>query len=69
MATIQIFLNGESTKIAPQTTVTQLLCQIQAGERHLAVAINNEVIPRTQFSQQILQSGDAVEILHPVGGG
>ena len=52
-------------------TVEQLLAQLNIkwdGGR-VAVEINMDVVPKTEFSTRTLSDGDAVEIVRFVGGG
>jgi sulfur carrier protein len=37
--------------------------------RLVAVAINGDVVPKTQFGEAVVHEGDAVEIVRMVGGG
>ena len=50
-------------------TADMLLEQLGLAGQRLALEINREVIPRSTFSQHVLQAYDRVEIIHAVGGG
>ena len=39
------------------------------GGRLVAVAINSVVVSRTKFDATVINDGDIVEIVRPVGGG
>ena len=41
-----IVVNGETSAIAPGTTVTQLMRELDAPERGVAVALDGEVVRR-----------------------
>ncbi len=64
----KITING---KIADTTaeTIDVLLKELSVPREGLAVAVNDEIIPRTHHSEHILNEGDVVEIIKPIGGG
>jgi sulfur carrier protein len=66
---LEIQLNGELRTLAPGSTVAGLIEELGLGDRRIAVAINRDVVPRSQFPNQELAAGDRVEILQAVGGG
>lgn len=66
---MQIFLNGEPQEIAENNTLQQLLETLALTQKRLAVEVNLQIVPRSQFSQHILQAGDKVEIIQAIGGG
>jgi sulfur carrier protein len=37
--------------------------------RRIAMEVNEEIVPRSSYAHHIFQSGDAIEIVHAVGGG
>ncbi|MBQ8786929.1 MAG: sulfur carrier protein ThiS [Oscillospiraceae bacterium] len=41
----------------------------QYNVRHIAVEINDEIVPKATYESTILQDGDNVEIVSFVGGG
>lgn len=68
-AEIEIQLNGEPRRVAGPVTVTGLVETLGIAGRRIAVAVNREVVPRSQFAERALADGDRVEILQAVGGG
>jgi sulfur carrier protein len=66
---MQIIINGEPTNVSEQLTALQLLQNLGIAERKLALEVNETIIPRSNLSQYIIQAGDAVEIIHAIGGG
>jgi len=66
---INILLNGEAQTVAAQTTVDQLITQLDLQNKRLAVEINQQIVPRSGFAQHQLQSNDRVEIVQAIGGG
>ncbi len=66
---ISILLNGQHTKIDDSTTIMQLLHGLSLAEKRLAVEINQEIIPRSEFETHRLNTDDKVEIVQAIGGG
>jgi thiamine biosynthesis protein ThiS len=66
---MEIELNGELKHIAAQATVQDLLVELDLMQKRLAVEVNQEIVPRSQFEQYILKDSDKVEIVHAIGGG
>jgi len=61
-------INGESTSITPSTTVTDIISTLKI-EGKIAVEINKEILPRSQFDQYQVCDGDVLEIVRAIGGG
>ncbi len=66
---IEITVNGQSVEIETAMTVEQLLDTVDVPPNYLAVEVNAEVVPREQYSSQIVGPGDDVEVVTLVGGG
>ncbi|WP_249680580.1 sulfur carrier protein ThiS [Roseococcus pinisoli] len=66
---LALMVNGEARAVAPGTSVTDLLAEIGLAERKVAVERNLEIVPRSQYATTILCAGDAIEIVHFIGGG
>ena len=65
---MQITVNGNTCNYPKVATIQDLLDKLQLTGR-LAVEVNKEIIPRSLFSTLKIQSGDAIEIVHAIGGG
>ncbi len=66
---MEILVNGTPHLVAADTTVAQLLIILALQGKRLALEINQELIPRSQFDTTVLQPHDTVEIVHAIGGG
>lgn len=66
---MEILVNGTPHLVAADTTVAQLLVILALQGKRLALEINQELIPRSQFDTTVLQPHDTVEIVHAIGGG
>ncbi len=67
----RIILNGEEREISREMSVMELLNEIGVKFREvgLAVAINEEVVPKSEYESRTVREGDRVEIVQLVGGG
>jgi len=66
---ITIVLNGEKTEIEADSNIEQLLRKLDIENKRLAVEINQEIIPRSEFASQTFNDMDKVEIVQAIGGG
>jgi sulfur carrier protein len=64
-----IVLNGETRQIDDNCSIEQLLKSLDLENKRLAVEINQTIIPRSHFSDHILNDSDRVEIVQAIGGG
>ena len=64
-----VTINGNQTELDDDSSLQQLLQQLKIGEGRIAIELNGEIIPRSQFQQQLLSKGDRVEIVQAIGGG
>ncbi len=70
---LTVSINGEKMAFDNQLTVTELLADYLSRQgRHnkrVAVAVNGEFIPRSQYTQTSINSSDEIDIVTAVGGG
>lgn len=66
---IELILNGEPCRLADGVTVGAVVDDLGLGRRGVAVAVNEEVVPRSRWDATPLASKDRVEILSAVQGG
>ena len=64
-----IQLNGEQKKLDLPLTVAELLRQFSIRMEAIAVAVNEEIIPRSALEKINIKEGDRVEVVRAVGGG
>ncbi len=67
--TISVQVNGASLDCPLGQSVSQLLEQLDLSGRRVAVEINQEIVPKDDFSCVVLSPGDVLEIVSFVGGG
>jgi sulfur carrier protein len=68
---MRLYLNGEELEVPEDVTLSELIksLNIQVREVGFAVAVNEEVVPKSKYESHKLSDGDRVEIVHLVGGG
>ena len=66
---MQVMLNGNTADIKENSTVAELLEQLQIGRERVAVEVNLEIVPKSAYDSQTLATEDRIEIVHFVGGG
>ena len=66
---MEIELNGAPHPIAGSLNVQDLVASLDLANKSLAVAINREVVPRSQWAERVLQPSDRVDIVKAIGGG
>ena len=66
---MKIYLNGSLTEMPENSTVADILVLLDVVGRRVAVELNDNIVPKSQHSQVILQDNDKVEVVHAIGGG
>lgn len=55
--------------LASPSTLTAVIERLELRPDRVAVELNSEIAPRTQWPELAIKDGDRVEIVHFVGGG
>ena len=50
-------------------TVTEMLADMDISGQHVAVELNEEIVPKAKYGETVLKDGDKVEVVRFVGGG
>ncbi|RQX04690.1 sulfur carrier protein ThiS [Micromonospora arida] len=66
---MELTVNGAGRSVAAGASVADLVRDIVAQPRGVAVAVNGEVVPRTGWPARALHDGDRVEVLTAAQGG
>ena len=66
---ISVSINGAAREFAQAISVAELIQQMELTGKRIALERNGEIVPRSQFAQQMLADGDKLEIVVAVGGG
>lgn len=56
-------------ELSSQASLQQLAETLQMPDKGVAVAVNNQMIPRTKWSETILQENDQVVVIKAACGG
>ncbi len=67
--TLSLTVNGEARTLAGPTSVAALLAGLGFDARKVAVERNEAIVPRSVYGETWLAPGDALEIVHFIGGG
>jgi sulfur carrier protein len=69
---LNVQLNGNLRSFPDLSTPTDLasiITHLELKSDRIAVELNGDIAPRTQWSNLPVSSGDKIEIVHFVGGG
>jgi thiamine biosynthesis protein ThiS len=69
MTEMDIVVNGEPRRVPAPATLLDLLDRLGLDPRTVVVELNREIVRRPRLGEVNLASGDAVELVHFVGGG
>ena len=67
--TIDVVINGEPRTIAPGVTLLELLAELALDPRAVVVEHNRQIVRRPALGNVRVAPGDAIELVHFVGGG
>jgi sulfur carrier protein len=65
---MRVMVNGEQREIA-SSSVDALLGELEYEGTHFAIAVNYDVVPKSQWARTQLKNGDEIEIITPRQGG
>lgn len=65
---MQISVNGKPQQLEA-TSLLALLESLAVADKRIAVELNQEICPRSQWAEVELNEGDLIEIVHAIGGG
>ncbi len=63
-----IIINGNELDVSGKT-VSQYLREANYTTARVAVEINGDIVPKSEYDEVVLNDGDTVEIVSFVGGG
>ena len=66
---MRVTVNGEEHEVPEGVTVRGLLEHLDLAGGPVAVEVNTQIVPRADHPGHIVHPGDAIEIVHFVGGG
>ncbi|MDB4942894.1 MAG: Sulfur carrier protein ThiS [Labilithrix sp.] len=66
---MQVVVNGAPHEVPDELTVAGLVAHLGLSGGPVAVEVNREIVPRAEHAARRVIAGDAIEIVHFVGGG
>ena len=67
---IHLKINGDEQVFTSPCSLLDLLHQMQIFKQEgLAIALNDEVIPKSRYQNVFVKEKDRIEIIHAIGGG
>jgi sulfur carrier protein len=68
---MELIINGQARTIEAANIAQLLAAELDEGHsrRGIAVAVNGEVVPRTEWETARIHAGDRVEIVRALPGG
>ena len=66
---IQIYINGKKKNINSNFNIINILEEYSLKNKLVAVEINQEVIPKSNYKTKKINKNDRIEILELIGGG
>ena len=69
MSELSIVVHGEERRVPGPATLLDLLAHLGLDPRTVVVERNREIVRRPRLAETELAEGDAIELVHFVGGG
>jgi len=66
---IDVIVNGEARSIARGATLLELVRSLELDPRAVVVEHNRTIVRRPRLGEVTVAAGDAIELVHFVGGG
>lgn len=64
-----LIVNGEERDVRPGATLADLIAVLSPESRGVAAAVNDAVVPRSEWTSRALSPHDRIEVLTAVQGG
>ncbi len=66
---MDVVINGEQRHVTPGATLLELLKELDLDPRAVVVEHNRKIVRRPALGDVTVTEGDAIELVHFVGGG
>ena len=66
---IKLRVNGDALELAAPCNLDNLIIHLRLAGRRLAVEMNGQIVPRSEYASRQLAEGDQIEIVQAIGGG
>ena len=69
MSNITISINEQPEQVAQSSSLADIIQALSLPELGCVFAINNAVVPRTQWQQTVVNEGDTISLFQAIAGG
>ncbi|MCY9866301.1 sulfur carrier protein ThiS [Vibrio coralliirubri] len=69
MSNITISINEQPEQVAQSSSLADIIQALSLPEMGCVFAINNAVVPRSQWQQTVVNEGDAISLFQAIAGG
>jgi len=66
---MEVVVNGSPRTVRPGVTLLELLAELALDPRTVVVEHNRRIVRRPALGETPVAAGDAIELVHLVGGG
>jgi len=66
---MRVRVNGEDYQLPEALTVGELVERVGLADQRIALELNREIVPRSEYASTKLHEDDRVEIVRAIGGG
>ena len=66
---LEIIVNGEKDILEYSISISELIIMKNLENLSVAIALNSEIIQKSDFDTTFINQGDKLDIVKPVGGG
>jgi thiamine biosynthesis protein ThiS len=66
---MNITVNGENHTLQEATSLARLVELLGLKDKRIAVEVNRDIVPRSEYGKFMLSENDTVEIVNAIGGG
>lgn len=66
---MKLTVNSKDTEAKDGCTLAELATRLALPEKGVAIAVNNKMIPRTEWAERVLQPNDSLVVIKAACGG
>ena len=66
---MELVINGKREQLPEGINAAQLVEHLGLENERLAMEVNEEIVPRSEYAQHSFSAGDRIEIVRAIGGG
>ncbi len=66
---MNVHVNGKVMSLLADCSISTLIEQMDLMGKRVAVELNLDIVPKSEYLQTQLKEDDIVEIVHAIGGG